>query len=168
MISFLLCLAILIVGYFVYGKIVDNTFGPDDRETPAAVSYTHLDVYKRQILSSGLTTVIGFLALVLMQFQICLLYTSAGHAGHPQGQPPCRDCPGGQSGGTGHQRKPAGGPVRRHHPAAHRLLQMCIRDRQNGAGVAQCIPAAFAGGLVADGKDLAVVKSQQPDAVFFL
>ena len=22
-------------GYFVYGKIVDNTFGPDDRETPA-------------------------------------------------------------------------------------------------------------------------------------
>ena len=27
MISFLLCLAILIVGYFVYGKIVDNTFG---------------------------------------------------------------------------------------------------------------------------------------------
>ena len=35
MISFLLCLAILIVGYFVYGKIVDNTFGPDDREMPA-------------------------------------------------------------------------------------------------------------------------------------
>ena len=35
MISFLLCLAILIVGYVVYGKIVDNTFGPDDRETPA-------------------------------------------------------------------------------------------------------------------------------------
>mgnify|MGYP000795906943 CR=1 FL=1 len=35
MISFLLCLALLIIGYFVYGKIVDNTFGPDDRETPA-------------------------------------------------------------------------------------------------------------------------------------
>ena len=35
MISFLLCLAILIGGYFVYGKTVDNTFGPDDRETPA-------------------------------------------------------------------------------------------------------------------------------------
>ena len=27
MISFLLCLALLIIGYFVYGKIVDNTFG---------------------------------------------------------------------------------------------------------------------------------------------
>ena len=25
MISFLLCLALLIIGYFVYGKIVDNT-----------------------------------------------------------------------------------------------------------------------------------------------
>ena len=35
MISFLICLALLIGGYFVYGKIVENTFEPDDRETPA-------------------------------------------------------------------------------------------------------------------------------------
>ena len=35
MISFFLCLAILVGGYFVYGKIVENTFAPDDRETPA-------------------------------------------------------------------------------------------------------------------------------------
>ena len=35
MVSFLICLALLIVGYFTYGKVVDNTFGPDDRETPA-------------------------------------------------------------------------------------------------------------------------------------
>ena len=35
MISFLVCLAILIVGYFVYGKVVEKVFGPDDRETPA-------------------------------------------------------------------------------------------------------------------------------------
>ena len=35
MISFLICLAILIGGYFTYGKVVDSTFGPDDRETPA-------------------------------------------------------------------------------------------------------------------------------------
>ena len=35
MLSFFLCLALLIGGYFVYGKIVDNTFAPDDRETPA-------------------------------------------------------------------------------------------------------------------------------------
>lgn len=35
MISFLLCLVIMIAGYFTYGKFVDNIFGPDDRETPA-------------------------------------------------------------------------------------------------------------------------------------
>jgi carbon starvation protein CstA len=35
MLSFCLCLLLLIGGYFVYGKIVDNTFAPDDRETPA-------------------------------------------------------------------------------------------------------------------------------------
>ena len=35
MISFLLCLALLIGGYLVYGKAVENTFGPDDRETLA-------------------------------------------------------------------------------------------------------------------------------------
>ena len=35
MISFIICLACLIGGYFVYGKIVENTFAPDDRETPA-------------------------------------------------------------------------------------------------------------------------------------
>ncbi len=31
MISFFLCLLLLIGGYFVYGKIVENTFAPDDR-----------------------------------------------------------------------------------------------------------------------------------------
>ena len=35
MISFILCLLLLIAGYLTYGKIVDNTFGPDDGETPA-------------------------------------------------------------------------------------------------------------------------------------
>ncbi len=35
MISFLVCLALLIGGYFVYGNIVNNIFSPDDRETPA-------------------------------------------------------------------------------------------------------------------------------------
>ena len=35
MISFFICLAILIIGYFVYGKIVEKNFEPDDRETPA-------------------------------------------------------------------------------------------------------------------------------------
>ncbi len=35
MISFFICLVLLIGGYFVHGKIVNNTFAPDDRETPA-------------------------------------------------------------------------------------------------------------------------------------
>ena len=35
MISFLLCLALLIGGYLVYAKVDENTFGPDARETPA-------------------------------------------------------------------------------------------------------------------------------------
>lgn len=35
MVSFWLCLAFLILGYFIYGKVVDSIFGPDDRETPA-------------------------------------------------------------------------------------------------------------------------------------
>ena len=35
MISFIVCLALLIGGYFVYGNLVNNIFSPDDRETPA-------------------------------------------------------------------------------------------------------------------------------------
>ena len=35
MVSFIVCLLLLITGYLTYGKIVDKTFGPDDRETPA-------------------------------------------------------------------------------------------------------------------------------------
>ena len=35
MISLIFCLALRIGGYFVYGKVVENTFAPDDRETPA-------------------------------------------------------------------------------------------------------------------------------------
>lgn len=35
MISFFVCLAALIGGYLIYGKIVENNFQPDDRDTPA-------------------------------------------------------------------------------------------------------------------------------------
>ena len=38
MISFFVCLAILILGYFLYGKLVEKVFGPEfDRKTPALV-----------------------------------------------------------------------------------------------------------------------------------
>ena len=35
MISLCLSFAVLIIGYFTYGKLVDRVFGPDDRVTPA-------------------------------------------------------------------------------------------------------------------------------------
>ena len=35
MISFVVCLVVLVVGYFTYGRFVDNVLGPDDRDTPA-------------------------------------------------------------------------------------------------------------------------------------
>lgn len=35
MVSFFVCLAVLVIGYLVYGKVVERNFGPDDRETPA-------------------------------------------------------------------------------------------------------------------------------------
>lgn len=31
MISFIICLALLIGGYFVYGKVVENTFAPTEK-----------------------------------------------------------------------------------------------------------------------------------------
>ena len=51
MYSFTICLLILVVGYFVYGRYVERVFGPEaKRPTPAltkadgvdSVSYTHL------------------------------------------------------------------------------------------------------------------------------
>lgn len=71
MISFLLCLAILIAGYFFYGKVVANTFGPDDRETPAVrindgVDYVVLPAWKLfmiQLLNiAGLGPIFGALS----------------------------------------------------------------------------------------------------------
>ena len=35
MLSFILCCVIIVAGYFTYSKLVENIFGPDDRETPA-------------------------------------------------------------------------------------------------------------------------------------
>ena len=43
MISFFVCLALLIGGYFIYGGFVSKTFGPDDRETPAVTMEDGVD-----------------------------------------------------------------------------------------------------------------------------
>ncbi len=43
MISFLISLVALVVGYFVYGRIVERIFGPDDRPTPATTMADGVD-----------------------------------------------------------------------------------------------------------------------------
>ena len=71
MISFFICLAILICGYFTYGSFVNNTFGPDDRETPAVaindgVDYVVMPAWKLflvQLLNiAGLGPIFGALS----------------------------------------------------------------------------------------------------------
>lgn len=51
MISFIICLAVLVIGYFVYGRIVEKVFGPDDRPVPSAaladgVDYVPMPLWK--------------------------------------------------------------------------------------------------------------------------
>lgn len=43
MISFIICLTILIGGYFIYSRYVDKLFGPDDRLTPAIRLHDGID-----------------------------------------------------------------------------------------------------------------------------
>ena len=43
MISFILSLVALVLGYMVYGKFIARTFGPDDRPTPAITKADGVD-----------------------------------------------------------------------------------------------------------------------------
>lgn len=81
MISFILCLALLIIGYFTYGKVVDNTFGPDDRETPAVsindgVDYVVMPQWKLflvQLLNiAGLGPIFGAMGCIVGTNRISL------------------------------------------------------------------------------------------------
>lgn len=71
MISFFSCLIILIGGYFIYGKVVEKVYGPDDRETPAVrlsdgVDYVTMPTWKLftiQLLNiAGLGPIYGALS----------------------------------------------------------------------------------------------------------
>ncbi len=43
MITFIAALAILIIGFFTYGKLVDKLFGPTDNPTPATIHNDGVD-----------------------------------------------------------------------------------------------------------------------------
>ena len=43
MISFAICLVLLVIGYFTYGKFVEKVFAPDDRLTPAVAKADGVD-----------------------------------------------------------------------------------------------------------------------------
>ena len=43
MISFLVSLVALVLGYLLYGRFVEKVFGPDDRVTPAVAKADGLD-----------------------------------------------------------------------------------------------------------------------------
>ena len=43
MISFTVCLILLIVGYFTYGRYLDHLFGPTSRKTPALTNPDGVD-----------------------------------------------------------------------------------------------------------------------------
>lgn len=71
MVSFFGCAALLVVGFFVYGKFVEKVFGPDDRKTPAIAMTDGADyvpmgparIFLIQLLNiAGLGPIFGALA----------------------------------------------------------------------------------------------------------
>lgn len=43
MITFIICLFALVIGYLCYGRYVERMFGPDDRPTPATLKADGID-----------------------------------------------------------------------------------------------------------------------------
>ncbi|MDR2772911.1 MAG: carbon starvation protein A [Elusimicrobiota bacterium] len=81
MISFFVALLILVVGYFVYGKVVVKSFGPDDRQTPALTKTDGVDfvpmrtwrVFLVQLLNiAGLGPIFGAVAGAMWGPQVFL------------------------------------------------------------------------------------------------
>ncbi len=71
MVSFFICLALLVIGYFTYGKFVENQIAPDDRDTPAVAINDGVDfivmprwkLFMIQLLNiAGLGPIFGALA----------------------------------------------------------------------------------------------------------
>ena len=43
MITFIVSLVVLVLGYMLYGRFIERVFGPDDRETPAVAKADGVD-----------------------------------------------------------------------------------------------------------------------------
>lgn len=55
MVSFISAIAVLIIGYLIYGRVVEKIFSPDDRETPAitmedGVDYVPIKTWKAVLI----------------------------------------------------------------------------------------------------------------------
>ena len=78
MVSFIISLAALVLGYLLYGKFVAHVFGPDDRPTPAVAKADGVDF---MVLPSWKIFMIQFLNIdgtgpIFGAIMGCLLYTS--------------------------------------------------------------------------------------------
>ena len=62
MITFVLSLAALVLGYFLYGRFVERVFGPDDRPTPAIAK------------ADGVDFMTGCLSLDCLRMYLCRCY----------------------------------------------------------------------------------------------
>ena len=94
MLLFLIGIAVLIVGYFTYGKLVEKILAPDDRQTPAVknpdgVDFITLPHWKNMLIQllniAGIGPVIGvilgikFGAIVFVVLPIGNLIAGATH-----------------------------------------------------------------------------------------
>ena len=69
MITFILSLLALVLGYFVYGRFVERVFGPDDRETPAIAKADGVDF---MVLPNWKIFMIQFLAWLIILLMILI------------------------------------------------------------------------------------------------
>ena len=81
MITFFVCLALLIVGFLVYGKLVEKVFHIDDRQTPAVAHPDGVDyvpmktwrIFLVQLLNiAGLGPIYGAIAGLWCTSGLCL------------------------------------------------------------------------------------------------
>ena len=71
MISFFICLLLLIGGYFVYGKVVENTFAPDDMETVSGTAPQYCRLRTNLWCDAGCFMGTGCILMDYFRYNIC-------------------------------------------------------------------------------------------------